>query len=158
MHADIKAANILMGITKETQNKQCYLVDFGLATKYSDDKDFKPNPKKAHDGTIEYLSRDAHLGGKFNIFKEKFINLLIKNKFVFLVQSRRGDLEILAYNIIQWLGCILPWETKLTDPKTVQKSKEEHMSSVQNIIKACFGKKSPPGNLIHTFLVKKHVI
>lgn len=54
-----------MGITAETINKQVYLVDFGLAGKYSSEKEFKPNPKKAHDGTLEYLSRDAHHGGKF---------------------------------------------------------------------------------------------
>ena len=40
-----------------------YLLDFGLATKFTTEKQFKPNPKKAHDGTIEYLSRDAHHGG-----------------------------------------------------------------------------------------------
>lgn len=61
-----------MGITKETKNKQVYLVDFGLATKYSTEKEFKPDPKKAHDGTIEYLSRDAHKGGK-SLFKYKNI-------------------------------------------------------------------------------------
>lgn len=64
VHADLKAANILLGATKDTANKQCYLVDFGLATRYTSEKVFKPNPKKAHDGTIEYLSRDAHQGGK----------------------------------------------------------------------------------------------
>lgn len=67
VHADIKAANILLGSTKETQNKQVYLVDFGLATKYSTAKEFKPDPKRAHDGTIEYLSRDAHKGGQYCI-------------------------------------------------------------------------------------------
>lgn len=54
-----------MGISKETKNKQVYLVDFGLACKFSTEKEFKPDPKKAHDGTIEYLSRDAHKGGKY---------------------------------------------------------------------------------------------
>lgn len=72
VHADIKGANILLGATKETAN-QVYLVDFGLATRFSTATEFKPDPKKAHDGTIEYLSRDAHKGGNclffiFNIF------------------------------------------------------------------------------------------
>lgn len=66
VHADVKGANILMGTTKATQNKQVFLVDFGLASKITSDKEYKPNPKKAHDGTIEYLSRDAHKGGKKN--------------------------------------------------------------------------------------------
>jgi vaccinia related kinase len=39
-----------------------YLVDFGLASHYSQ-KEYKPDPKKAHNGTIEYTSRDAHVGG-----------------------------------------------------------------------------------------------
>lgn len=64
VHADLKPANILLESTKGTANKQCYLVDFGLACRYTTEKVYKPNPKKAHDGTIEYLSRDAHQGGK----------------------------------------------------------------------------------------------
>jgi vaccinia related kinase len=63
VHADIKGGNVLLGDTTENKN-QAYLVDFGLAGKFTTDKEFKPNPKKAHDGTIEYLSRDAHHGGK----------------------------------------------------------------------------------------------
>lgn len=63
VHADIKGANILLGLSKETSN-QVYLVDFGLAGHFSTAKQFTPDPKKAHDGTIEYLSRDAHKGGK----------------------------------------------------------------------------------------------
>ncbi|XP_018562059.1 serine/threonine-protein kinase VRK1 isoform X2 [Anoplophora glabripennis] len=125
VHADIKGANVLMGIMKGTTN-QAYLIDFGLATKFSTEKEFKPNPKKAHDGTIEYLSRDAHKG----------------------VQTRRGDLEILAYNLIQWLGCTLPWESNLKDPNEVHKSKEAYMDNVPKMIKACFGHKTPPGAIV----------
>lgn len=64
VHADIKGANILLGIPEAKQDKQVYLMDFGLVTKYTTQTTFKPNPKKAHDGTIEFLSRDAHQGGK----------------------------------------------------------------------------------------------
>ena len=42
-----------------------YLVDFGLATKYSfsgEHKEYKEDPRKAHDGTIEFTSIDAHKG------------------------------------------------------------------------------------------------
>ncbi|KAL3274419.1 hypothetical protein HHI36_015809 [Cryptolaemus montrouzieri] len=121
VHADIKGANILIGSSKDTQS-QTYLVDFGLATKYQTGGEFKPNPKKAHDGTIEYLSRDAHRG----------------------VPTRRGDLEILAYNLIQWLGCILPWESNLTNPVKVQESKEQNMSDINKFLKSCFGSKTIP--------------
>lgn len=40
-------------------------MDFGLATHYNSSATFKSNPKKAHNGTIEYLSRDAHQGGQY---------------------------------------------------------------------------------------------
>ncbi|CAG9829101.1 unnamed protein product [Diabrotica balteata] len=126
VHSDIKGSNILMGVTKATQNKQVYLADFGLTCKSNEEEEFKPNPKKAHDGTIEYLSRDAHSG----------------------VQTKRGDLETLAYNLIQWLGCVLPWENDLENPEDVQKSKEEYMSSVPKFIKACFDKRSPSGPIV----------
>lgn len=87
VHADIKAANLLLDESKDDQNKQVYLVDFGLASKYSLDKEFKANPKKAHDGTIEYLSRDAHLGGNSLIYKlvslVKFLQLINYFKLYF---------------------------------------------------------------------------
>ena len=44
---------------------QVYLVDYGLATKYVPDgkhKEYKEEPKKAHDGTVEFTSIDAHKG------------------------------------------------------------------------------------------------
>lgn len=62
VHADIKGLNLLLGAKKGLEN-QVFLLDYGLATHYFDGKVFKPDPKKAHDGTIEYLSVDSHLGG-----------------------------------------------------------------------------------------------
>ena len=62
VHGDIKGDNLLLGRNKDSEN-QVYLVDFGLASKHSLKTEFKPDPKKAHDGTIEYTSRDAHNGG-----------------------------------------------------------------------------------------------
>lgn len=59
VHADIKGQNILLDGGRDNQ---VYLVDFGLCTRYA--TEHKPDPKKAHDGTIEYVSRDGHLGGK----------------------------------------------------------------------------------------------
>lgn len=44
---------------------QVYLVDYGLAYRYTvgaEHKDYKEDPKRAHDGTIEFTSRDAHKG------------------------------------------------------------------------------------------------
>lgn len=83
IHADIKGENILL---KENDTSHIYLVDFGLCSRYSNI--YQPDPKKAHNGTLKYTSRDSHKG----------------------VESRRGDLEILGYNMIEWSGGILPWQ------------------------------------------------
>lgn len=122
VHADLKAANILLGLGKDG-GAQAYLVDFGLASHYVTG-DFKPDPKKMHNGTIEYTSRDAHQG----------------------VATRRADLEILAYNLIEWLGVELPWikEKLLAVPAKVQKAKEAFMADVGAALKPLFPKGVPP--------------
>ena len=46
-----------------------YLVDFGLTSKYNYlgiHKPFQEDQRSAHEGTLEYTSRDSHLGCKFN--------------------------------------------------------------------------------------------
>ncbi|CAK1555499.1 unnamed protein product [Leptosia nina] len=125
VHADIKGANILLGMKKGTEN-QAYLVDFGLASRVND-KEFKPDPKCAHNGTIEYTSRDAHLG----------------------VSTMRGDLEILGYNMLQWIVGELPWEKMLKQPKTVQSMKEAFMKNVRTEIKSKYS--DVPEQLIKFF-------
>lgn len=64
VHCDVKGSNLVLGLKKGTEN-QVFLVDFGLAARYSTNVDFKPDPKNAHNGTIEYTSRDLHQGGLF---------------------------------------------------------------------------------------------
>ncbi|PZC77484.1 hypothetical protein B5X24_HaOG203362 [Helicoverpa armigera] len=112
VHADLKGANMLLGLKKNAKN-QVYLVDFGLATRLKEGQAFNPDPKSAHNGTIEYTSRDAHLGEP----------------------TMRGDLEILGYNMLQWLTGELPWEKSLKQPKTVQSMKETFMKDVRTNIK-----------------------
>lgn len=113
VHGDVKGANILLGMGK-TGASQCYLVDFGLACHYTT-KDFKADPKKAHNGTIEYTSRDAHQG----------------------VSTMRGDLEILGFNLVHWLGLGLPWETQkiLGNAKKVHEAKEEYMQNLDKSLR-----------------------
>lgn len=43
--------------------------------------------------------------------------------FHILAPSRRGDLEILGYCMLQWLCGKLPWEQNLKDPVAVQAAK-----------------------------------
>ncbi|XP_075149019.1 nucleosomal histone kinase 1 isoform X2 [Haematobia irritans] len=133
VHADLKAANILLGFGPKQQH-QAYLVDFGLSSRYTT-SDFKPDPKKMHNGTIEYTSRDAHLG----------------------VPTMRADLEILGYNLIEWFGVELPWvrDKLLANPNKVQKSKEDFMSDVSTNLKKLFPKGVPEAILLYMKYVAK---
>lgn len=70
------------------------------------------------------------------------IKLILQLQLIIPVETRRGDLEILAYNLIHWMGCTLPWESDLSDPKAVQKSKEDHMDDIDGFLAACF--ETPP--------------
>ncbi|KFP55902.1 Serine/threonine-protein kinase VRK1, partial [Cariama cristata] len=102
VHGDIKASNLLLSYKNPNQ---VYLVDYGLAYRYCPEgvhKVYKEDPKRCHDGTIEYTSIDAHKG---------------------VAPSRRGDLEVLGYCMIHWLSGHLPWEDNLKDPNFVRDSK-----------------------------------
>ncbi len=107
-----------------------YLVDFGLAYKYVSDgkhKDYKEDPKRLHDGTIEFTSRDAHRGA---------------------TPSRRGDLEILGYCLLQWLCGKLPWEDKLNDKNYVAAQKHKYMKNIPSLMRDCFtGANRGPGEI-----------
>ena len=111
-HNDVKAANLLLGLGEMSNN--IYLVDFGLCVKYmkggveGTHKEYRADPRKAHDGTIEYLSRDAHAG----------------------CTSRRSDMEVLGFNIIHWLTGSLPWLPLTNNPGKVQAAKEQFMNDL----------------------------
>lgn len=103
-------------------NGQIYLLDYGLASKFLDSegnhKDFGMDARKAHDGTLEYSSRDSHIGA----------------------HSRRSDLETLGYNLLDWLTGTLPWKTAevLAEPDLVHALKKNFMSDVKTLLKTCF--------------------
>ncbi|XP_049266965.1 serine/threonine-protein kinase VRK1 isoform X1 [Rhipicephalus sanguineus] len=118
IHADVKGSNLLLGFGKGNENK-VYLVDFGLACRYTQNgkhKEYKEDLRKAHDGTIEFTSRDAHIGA----------------------HSRRGDIEILGYNLLQWLCCRLPWEDNLKNPEYVSQQKSRLMEDIPLLMSKCF--------------------
>ncbi|XP_065557875.1 serine/threonine-protein kinase VRK1-like [Artemia franciscana] len=116
IHGDVKGSNLLRGI-KKGEEDQVYLVDYGLATKYIKDGVMRRTEKDsrfAHNGTLEFASRDAHLG----------------------ISSRRSDLEILGYNLLQWLSGTLPWEEKtLTEEGKQPLSDEEVAAAKDNYMK-----------------------
>ncbi|XP_009977105.1 PREDICTED: serine/threonine-protein kinase VRK2 [Tauraco erythrolophus] len=109
VHGDIKAANLLLGYTNP---HEVYLADYGLSYRYcpnGNHKQYQENPRKGHNGTIEFTSVDAHKG---------------------VAPSRRGDLEILGYCMLQWLCGKLPWEQNLKDPVAVQTAKTKLMDEL----------------------------
>lgn len=130
VHNDIKASNLVLGHPSQGQ-APVYLVDFGLACRYIDKdtglhKPYCEDERRAHNGTLEYTSRDGHCGA----------------------MSRKGDLEILGYNLLQWLVGYLPWEMDLSDPDRVATLKKRAMGHINDFVSRCYIKDSPPGALV----------
>ncbi|XP_069787602.1 serine/threonine-protein kinase VRK1-like isoform X2 [Narcine bancroftii] len=117
IHGDIKSANLLLSFKN---HKEIYLADYGLAFRYCPNgahKCYKEDPRKGHNGTIEFTSIDAHKG---------------------VAPSRRTDLEILGYCMLQWLCGKLPWEQKMKDPVAVQQAKVKFMENLPTSVHQCF--------------------
>lgn len=125
VHADIKAANLLVGYKKGKPTNEIYLVDYGLVYRYCPSgkhKEYIEDPRKCHDGTIEFTSIDMHRG---------------------VGPSRRADLEILGYCMLQWLCGRLPWEDNLKNCDYVAAEKIKYMSNLKKLMKDCFKKDKP---------------
>ena len=71
---------------------------------------------------MEYTSRDAHIG----------------------CASRRGDIEVLLYNLIEWFGGSLPWDRELSSPNLTKTAKFLAFRQMNKFLKICFrGEKYP---------------
>ncbi|CAF2874948.1 unnamed protein product [Rotaria sp. Silwood2] len=113
VHADVKAENILMN-----DSIHIYLLDYGLSRKVS--LQYEEKIQRRHEGTLEFTSLDVHRGA---------------------VPSFRGDLEILFYNMLHWLGARLPWLT-INDGARVQQAKITARSDPSGFIQSIFTNKN----------------
>ncbi|XP_065090656.1 uncharacterized protein bsd isoform X2 [Ochlerotatus camptorhynchus] len=115
--------------------ERIHLIDFGLASKFIDSagqhRPFCMDQRRAHDGTLEFTSRDAHMGA----------------------HARRSDLECLGYNLIFWSRGFLPWkdEKMLNQPEQVHRMKEYFMTDVREMLKTIYGEDCPKylGEFLH---------
>lgn len=111
IHRDIKPDNFLMGIGKHCN--QIFIIDFGLAKKYRDQKTKQHIPfrdDKNLTGTARYASINAHSG---------------------IEQSRRDDLESLGYVLMYFNKSTLPWQglKACTKKQKYEKISEKKMST-----------------------------
>lgn len=129
VHKDVKGSNLLVGLGMEGQHL-VHLVDYGLCSKFRVGdlhKQYRHDIRWAHEGTMEYTSRDAHIGSA----------------------SRRGDLEVLLYNLIEWFGGSLPWDREVASPQVTKTAKFLAFRQMGKFLRICFrGQKFP------LFLVK----
>uniref|UniRef100_A0A7S3H2P7 Casein kinase I n=1 Tax=Spumella elongata TaxID=89044 RepID=A0A7S3H2P7_9STRA len=90
IHRDIKPANFVIGLGSRAA--QVFCVDFGLSKRYCDPKTMRhifPRHDRSLTGTPRYASINNHLG---------------------VEQSRRDDLESVAYILIYFIRGQLPWQ------------------------------------------------
>jgi len=125
VHKDVKGSNLLVGLGKTGQHL-VNLVDFGLSAKYRTlghlHKQYVHDERWAHEGTIEYTSRDAHVG----------------------CASRRGDFEVLVYNLVEWAGGRLPWDRESSSCDTTKAAKFWAFSHIDAFLKTAFKEKNIP--------------
>jgi len=112
IHRDIKPGNFLIG--KNLDSKKIYLIDFGLSKRYIDkntNKHIIYKEGKGLTGTARYVSLNTHYG---------------------IEQSRRDDIEGIAYNLIYFAKGKLPWQgvktkNKKEKHKKIMEFKEEYI-------------------------------
>ncbi|BDA46424.1 probable casein kinase I isoform delta at N-terminal half [Coccomyxa sp. Obi] len=108
VHGDVKPENLLLGAPDTPDATRLYLVDLGLAQRYTSSGTMSHLPYHQYPnefrGTIRYASVHAHLGR---------------------ISSRRDDLESLAYTLVFLLSGCLPWQGFQGDDKGYQVCKKK---------------------------------
>ena len=103
LHRDIKPHNFLIG--RGDHHRTVYIIDFGVSTNYIDPRTKDHIMYTSNNGlvgTAHYVSVNTHLGDQ---------------------QSRRDDLESIAYVLIRFLKGELPWQRVKT--KSIEERNEK---------------------------------
>jgi len=59
--------------------------------------------------------------------------------------SRRGDFEVLLFNVIDWLGGKLPWDRDPPfKPSEIEEMKHEAFTDIKNFLTLCFNNQKYP--------------
>ena len=96
IHRDIKPDNFVIGY--KGKEKLIYLIDFGLSKiiNNNEKKNILQKKEKIIMGTMRYISMNAHLGNE---------------------QTKKDDLESLAYIVVYFIKGELPWQNVKADSK-----------------------------------------
>ncbi|XP_003934460.1 casein kinase I [Saimiri boliviensis] len=116
LHRDIKPDNFLMGTGRHCN--KLFLIDFGLAKKYRDNRTRQHIPYREDKhliGTVRYASINTHLG---------------------IEQSRRDDMESLGYVFMYFNRTNLPWQglKAMTKKQKYEKISEKKMSTPVEVL------------------------
>ncbi|KAH7931768.1 serine/threonine-protein kinase VRK1 [Rhipicephalus sanguineus] len=117
-YADMKASWVPHCFSKNNENK-LYRQDFGFIYRCTENgkrKEYEDDWRKAHDGTIEFTGPHNHTGA----------------------HSRRGDADLLGFNVFQWLCCQLLWEDDLKNPEYVSQQKKAIVENIPLLMIRCF--------------------
>ena len=120
IHRDIKPDNFVIG--RSPAHNRVYLIDFGLAKRYRDEK------TRMH---------EAYAEGKMMAGTARYASL---NCLLGVEQSRRDDLESLVYSLVYLLNGSLPWQglfCRNQDEKREKVSRMKRELPLQTICKGC---------------------